>query len=268
MQRELCKPIVYTKGNGELVVAVVGSVHGDESVGNLVVEALRDIDIVCGTLITVIANPCALEKSARFIDADLNRSFPGSASGNLEEQLAYRLVNILKTAQYILDVHSTVTDTCDVVIVTNRTNEVRELIRMLTPLRVVLVPGDIGEGTLIGAVNGAVSLEYGRNDDPRTHTRSLESVRRVLAELGMITEKVKLEKVSTKYFEVYSTEKLPKGFTMKKDIHNLALVERGDVLGDVNGVPVCSKDSFYPFLFGPDSYPDIMGFKARKIKEL
>ena len=268
MIEKSCWPIVYTVGNGHPIVAVVGSVHGDEPVGRRIVEKLRDIQLTQGTFIGIVANPCALERHTRFIDTDLNRSFPGNESGTLEEQMAYHLGETLKQADYILDVHSTTTDTRDVAIIKNRTEKVRTLVRKLSPRRVVLVPHGIGDGSLINSFDGAVSLEYGPHEDEYTYMSSFNGVMRVLAKFNMIASAMTESGEVTEYFEVYGTVNRPDGFKMKLGIHNLVLCKKGETLGEVGDEQVYAEESFYPFLFGPESYKNIMGFKARKVDEM
>ena len=76
------RPVVNKIGSGKPYVAVVFCQHGDEPLGKEVAEKLWSLNLKRGTLFTVFANPLAFEKEARFVDSDLNRSFPGNPNGN------------------------------------------------------------------------------------------------------------------------------------------------------------------------------------------
>jgi len=265
---EGCRPIVYEKGSGSPVVVVIGSIHGDEPVGAHIVEELKDTDIKNGTLLGVVGHPCGLRENKRFFDTDLNRSFPGKESGGIEEELAHLITKVIKRADYVLDIHSTTTDLKDVVIITGTSKKVKELVNMLEPASAVLVQEGMRERSLIYTVDGAVSLEYGHHDDKQTYTSTMGAVRRVLSKLGMVDDDVADESPTTEYFEVYGTVDRPKNFKMISGISNLKLVKEGDLLGDVGGEKIYAEEDFYPFLFGPNAYEHMMGFKARKIEEL
>ncbi|PSQ14095.1 succinylglutamate desuccinylase [Halobacteriales archaeon QS_8_69_73] len=79
-------------GSGEPEVAVVGGIHGDEPSGVRAVERLRAADppLERGVKL-VVANPPAVAAGERYLETDLNRSFPGDPDGSLEERLAAEL---------------------------------------------------------------------------------------------------------------------------------------------------------------------------------
>lgn len=86
---------------------VIGGVHGDEPLGIEIVEALRQ-DPVSGVA-TLIANPRAREAGCRYVDADLNRVFPGELDGEAyESRRAYELREQLSSDyDLIIDFHNT-----------------------------------------------------------------------------------------------------------------------------------------------------------------
>src|SRR3989344_9696648 len=83
-------------------------VHGDELGGKGVVDLVTDSlrSIACGTLLFGVGNPRAAAEGKRFIDHDLNRSF-GRKRYGYEGQRATELEPMLRSADYLLDVHST-----------------------------------------------------------------------------------------------------------------------------------------------------------------
>lgn len=252
---------IKVTGNGRPVVCVVGGVHGDERIGKKVIGSVRKISLMEGTLKTIIANPLALQKRKRFIDADLNRCFPGKQNGNYEERIAYDLSGHLKQADFVIDVHSTTTNVKDLAIIKMRNN----LVHNFNPKRVVLMPKGIGEGSLINYCHAGVSFEYGPHDSMYTYRRSLQDINKVLYGLKMIKNNPRRKIFKTDYFKIYGTIKKPEGIKMRKSIENFMLIRKGETLGMLNNKPILAKENFYPVLFGPKAYKDIMGFKAKKI---
>lgn len=76
-------------------VAVVGAVHGDEPCGATAIERFLTSgphDRIQRPVKFIIANERALDAETRYIDADLNRSFPGDPDSDAyEERLAHEL---------------------------------------------------------------------------------------------------------------------------------------------------------------------------------
>lgn len=86
---------------------VLGGIHGNEPLGIEIVEALRK-DPVPG-IDALIANPRARQAGRRYVDADLNRVFPGEPSEEAYEvQRAYELREQLSgDYDLIIDFHNT-----------------------------------------------------------------------------------------------------------------------------------------------------------------
>ncbi len=139
-------------------VTLVGCVHGSENYGRVVFEYFANkIDAYPG-LTLILANEEALAKRTRYIDADLNRSFPGNALGNLEEKLAHQLLQAIDPGSYIIDIHTTRGHLPMVPIITNLTARTRTILNQLPSTNIVYMKG--GFGSLISQFRGSVSLEY------------------------------------------------------------------------------------------------------------
>jgi predicted deacylase len=262
------QPLIRTYGTGRPVVAVIGSLHGEEPVGKKVINALRAHRIKKGTLITVIGNPQALQKKTRYIETDLNRCFPGKKNGTHEEQLAHQLLPLVRKADYCIDIHSTSTNTQYAAIIKKKSAGILKLLSLFRPEHAVLMPKGVGDGSLINFCRTGVSLEYGKHTSRETYRRSLEDVLIILSKLGVVSLPAKKAVTRrTEFFLVYGTEPRPKGFRMKPSLRNFSLVRKGDVLGTLRAKKVFAHEDFYPVLFGPKSYKDIMGFKAKKLKK-
>lgn len=91
---------------------IFGGVHGDEYEPMAAVRKLREQitpDLLAGkvTLVPVVNQP-AYERSSRCgpDDLDLARTFPGSPSGSITEQLAHQATELIQTADYLIDLHT------------------------------------------------------------------------------------------------------------------------------------------------------------------
>ncbi len=87
-------------------VLVIGGMHGNEPLGIDLVKKIRDSPLA--NVETLIANKNALENNVRFLEEDLNRSFPGDINSQVYE--LKRPAEILKVANefdIVLDFHNT-----------------------------------------------------------------------------------------------------------------------------------------------------------------
>lgn len=258
----------HIQGKGGKNILVIGCVHGDELIGERVVVELRKLTILNGTLVTVLANKRAMEAGKRFIDQDLNRSFPGNLQGNHEEQLAYTLVPLLKEADIVLDIHSTTTDTTSAIILTKVNQSIKGLLSVFNPKRVVVMEKNVGKTALTGFCKAGISFEYGKDKSEKAYKETITDITKILEEYGMV-EKTK-RKVSkaihkTEYFEVLGTLVRPPGFKLERAIMNFSLVKKGEIVARDGKRIQKAPRNFYPLLFGPVSYKEIWGFMARKI---
>ena len=92
---------------------VSAAVHGDEIIGVEVVRRLlrtKQLDRLRGTVLAIpIVNSYGFMNHSRYLPdrRDLNRSFPGSASGSLAGRLAYLFMQeIVKRSDFGIDLHS------------------------------------------------------------------------------------------------------------------------------------------------------------------
>ena len=104
---------VVSSGPGPVALVVAGT-HGDEYEGQILAhELIRELDPadMTGTVIIVpAANSPAVRAAARVSPIDsgnLNRSYPGNASGGPTEQVAALIAgHLLPRADFVIDMHS------------------------------------------------------------------------------------------------------------------------------------------------------------------
>jgi len=114
-ERLLIRKNVLKNGKGKGRLCVVTGTHGDELEGQLCCyEVARiineNMDKLNGTVeIYPALNPLGIDTLQRGIpnfDLDMNRIFPGSMDGSMTEQAAYKIVEDLKGADLVIDIHS------------------------------------------------------------------------------------------------------------------------------------------------------------------
>lgn len=248
--------------------------HGSERVGLKVAKYFSKLTIENGTLIINIANIKAVKMRKRFIDRDLNRVFPGKKNGNHEEKLAYRMVNFIRIFDLVIDVHSTETGVDSTLIVTHYESALKPLLKAIAPKRVVFMSAT-KSNALISQARQGIAFEYGKDKDPKTYNETVRGVSRALLHLGLISRATLSKKrrevciVSnrkTDFFEAHSVLEKPEGFIVKSSIKNFTLLKKGALIGHnpSTGFKLRAKESFYPVLFGNNSYKSIFGFIAKK----
>ncbi len=114
MSRPIQVPLLVARGESDgPVLGLTAAIHGNELNGIAVIQRVfmaLDPSRMKGMLVGVPGlNPVAITlEQRRFIDGeDLNRNFPGKASGNRSQQFNQRVFDkIVRRFQYHLDLHS------------------------------------------------------------------------------------------------------------------------------------------------------------------
>lgn len=111
----LIRKNVLRGGTGCKRFCIVTGTHGDELEGQFVCYEVakrirQDIQCLNGTVeIYPALNPLGIDTIQRGIpnfDLDMNRIFPGDPDGTMAEQAAYTIMEDLKNADIVLDIHS------------------------------------------------------------------------------------------------------------------------------------------------------------------
>ncbi len=111
----ICKNVVGSKGKDGKRVCIVTGIHGDELEGQYVCyELLRRINLDPNSLkgqveVYPAINPLGVDSVTRGIpafDLDLNRIFPGSPNGHMVENVAHQVIEDLRGADLVIDIHS------------------------------------------------------------------------------------------------------------------------------------------------------------------
>ena len=106
---------VIKGSQGNMRLCIVTGTHGDELEGQMVCyEMARRLNESIGSLdgqveIYPALNPLGIDTIQRGIpnfDLDMNRIFPGDKNGSVAEQTAYAIIEDLKGANLVIDIHS------------------------------------------------------------------------------------------------------------------------------------------------------------------
>lgn len=73
-----------------IIAGIVACLHGDEFIGNKVLDQLKDIVVLRGGIDYVIANKKAMMHNKRYMELDLNRCFPWQFRRKLRRKACFR----------------------------------------------------------------------------------------------------------------------------------------------------------------------------------
>jgi succinylglutamate desuccinylase len=239
--------------------------HGDEMIGFKVEKEIKKLKLLKGELVVNIANPKAVELRKRFIESDLNRSFPGNARGTHEEKLSSSMLPLIKSADIVIDIHSTTSELKDALIVTRLNKEIKKYIDIIGP-KYLLYMTATKNNALISNAKVGIAFEYGKDKSKEAIQNTVIGIKRLLLYLGMIADKTSLSKVKTRCFNVFKTISKPKDAKLQSNIRNYSLVRKGHVYASYAGNKLIAKQDFYPILFGERNYKDIFGFAGKLVK--
>jgi hypothetical protein len=229
---------IKTFGNGKPELSLVCCLHGTEING---LYALNSIDFndVEGTVKVIVANEEAVALGKRYVDADLNRSYPGDLNGNHEQQLAVQLYSEIKDSDYVIDIHTTSAKT-DPFIITVKENALLSAFAQAIPLEKVVVMNDPDEKSLISRLGCGLAVEFSEQDGTN---HICETVIGTLINLWMYDGLPKITEKMT--YRTYGT--------LEQSSVPLTNFERAEINGE----------SFYPVLYGEKAY-NFVCLKARK----
>jgi predicted deacylase len=254
------------------VVLVNACTHGHETVGVDVIQKLQNISLEKGVVLYNIANEQAKEKSVDCIETDLNRSFPGNASGTYEEQVAHALHSVVQACDVVIDIHSTNTITTPedrMLIVTKWDDATRMVAEHIDVSRTIIMEATEQNALISDACIG-LGFEFGGNDE-KTALFATQQVLRVLAHLHMLSGSFVKEKLASctvserSVYRVFDT--YPKTDTMQlsETVRNFQQVHAGDIVAYENGTPVYAEKNFVPVLFGDQRYKGMFGFVGEEV---
>jgi succinylglutamate desuccinylase len=231
--------------NNQKKVLFVCCTHGDEHVGRFIFDNYPQGKNEYFEWKSIIANPEAMYLNQRYVDTDLNRSFPGNQqSKKYEERRAAILTDIIKQYDVVIDIHGALCPQEDSIIVTKYNEDIAEQISYLD-LKHVIHNNSI-PGLLVNQAKIGITLEYGF---PERHLDGYRRVEKTI--LGFLKkEKSKQKKKHYEYFGELSTTIIEKtGFSLT---NFKPLTEKEKTL-----LGITNQTSIYPYFVGDESIQGI-----------
>ncbi|SNZ03844.1 Succinylglutamate desuccinylase / Aspartoacylase family protein [Natronoarchaeum philippinense] len=266
-------------GDGTPELAIVGGIHGDEPSGVSAVERLIEASPpVERPVLLVIANERAIEAGERYLDADLNRVFPGDPDADAhEKRLAHELAERLQGTT-ALSMHATQSHP-EPFMVSDRIDPLVERLGRSLPVESVVDTGEFIQGRLFRAIR-TIEIESGLQGSDAAEAAAIRIAIAFLEELGALSGPVAADlrerfgvepgpaSASVPVFRL--TRSVPKSGTDDHlvSVNNFELVDAGERFATADGVPVVAEEEFYPVLLSAEGYDEIFGYAAEKITEL
>lgn len=264
---------IYELGEGTPEVAVVGGIHGDEPCGPLAIERLlAEEPAVERPVKFIIANEAALEAGQRYLEADLNRVFPGDPDAEAHERrLAHDLAREIRGCT-TLALHST-RSTPKPMGVIQSVDEVARGIYPRLPVDVVVETDAHTDGRLIEFPH-TIEVECGLQGTDAAADNGYELVRAFLAATGTLPASAAQTRFDTPEPETVDVFRLqrpipkPVGDSYDVFVDNFELVTEGTAFAAVDGEPLYAESDFYPVLLSPNGYEDIFGYVSEQAGEV
>lgn len=254
---------VAVRGPGEPEIIVVGGIHGDETGGVHAVRRLREADLPFQRGVAlVLANESAIDAGTRFINSDLNRVFPGDPTGDHEERLAAHLCSFIH-GKPTLSLHGTRSKPTPFALISSTQKRERELVGGLPVDHVVDYAG-VEYGTL-ARCGVTVEVEVGAQGTERAAVEAEHQTRAFLQSVDALPGDP--PRTDPQCYRMFDPIQKPPGDSYEVLVSNFTTVEIGDVFARVDGRPLIAEESFTPVLLSADGYPNIFGYKGRKIGE-
>lgn len=230
-------------------IAVVCCLHGTESYG---LEVVKRLPV---SIPFFIGNEKALKENKRFIETDLNRSFPGKENGNHEGKIAYKLLNKLNLSDHVIDLHSS-SNNCPIFgIITKPNKQKIDFAKRLGLKRLVIMKDSFASGkALIDFIKCGISIEVGPHQREENINEALELI------YNLINKKIRNEDIEI--FEVFGIIKKEADITT---IKNFEYVKKGEVIAKSENKEQRALFDFTPVLAGEDAYKRILCLAARKL---
>ena len=254
---------VTVRGPGEPEVVVVGGVHGDERNGIRAVRRLReaDLDLRRGVAF-VLANPAAIRAGKRYLDSDLNRVFPGDPDGDREERIAARLCELVGGCT-TLSLHGTEAEPTPFALIHSAQEREFDLAARL-PVPHVVDHWGINERT-ITTCGLSVEIELASEDSEEAAASAEHQARTFLKRVDAMPGEP--PDADPDFFHMYEPVPKPSGTRYELHVENFERVPAGTAYASVDGEDLIADEAFRPILMSERGFPDIFGYKGRRIGE-
>jgi succinylglutamate desuccinylase len=249
-------------------VAAIGAIHGDEPCGARAIERFLATglqDRLQRPIKLIIANERALAASSRYVEVDLNRSFPGDAESDLyEERLAHRLWSEIKGC-VTLGFHSTVSFDSPFGTFADPTFLKSRIMRAL-PIEHAADFSAVAQGRSVNLPR-FVNVEAGYQQSEAAAETAYECLLAYLRAMGALPDSA--NQTSTMHYLVQTViEKSEKqDYTICAE--NFQRVAPGEVYATTDqGQTLTADKEFWPVLMSADGHDVLLGYQADQLGEI
>lgn len=255
-------------GTGEPKTAVVGAIHGDEPCGEYAVRALLDErPPVQRPVKLIVANEEALASEQRYVDTDLNRSFPGDPdAASHEGRLAAALAEELRGCT-VLGLHSTQSYDGMFALV----DEIGPTAGSVCPrlsIDAVVETKDANEGRIFAVAPDTIEIECGLQGSAQAAENAVTVTREFLSATGVLPNAGGPRQVDLPVFQLRGP--IPKRSADTYDVYvsNFEEVTAGEIFAAVDDENVVADEPFHPVLLSSYGYEDVFGYRAERVGTL
>lgn len=254
-ERFSIKKNVITQGSGKKRICIVSGTHGDELEGQFICfelqrQILENLQFLDGTIEVYPAlNPLGIDSITRGIpnfDLDMNRIFPGNAQGTMAEQTAHAIVEDLKGADMVIDIHSSNIFLREVPQVRINVNTAQTLVPFAHHLNLEFIwvhdAATVLESTLAHSLNSVgtpclvIELGVGMRINHYYGYNTVKGILNLMHEMGMWTEKptglINEHPILSQGDEVAFVNANHSGI-FSTETHNSSIVEEGQEIGQI-----------------------------------
>jgi hypothetical protein len=252
-------------GDGEPEIAILGGIHGDEPCGVEAVDRLaEDRPAVDRPVALVVANERAVEAGQRYLDDDLNRSFPGDPDADShEKRLAARLTDEFGDCA-VLSLHSTQSYERLFAIV-NGMGEFERAVAPRLSVDAVVDAVSFNRGRIFASIPRTIEVECGFQGSAAAADNAEMVAREFLGAVGALPEERRRVSPDLPLYRLH--DRVPKERAERYEVfaENFEHVPAGEPFAAVDGREIVAEEAFYPVLMSPYGYEDVFGFAAERV---
>jgi succinylglutamate desuccinylase len=252
-------------GDGSPEVAVIGGIHGDEPCGVHAVETLIEQQPdVQRPVALVVANEEAISRNSRYVDTDLNRSFPGEVEADAhEDRLAHALSAELGDCE-TLALHSTQSYR-DMFALVDEVDDFARRICPQLPVDAVVQTEPYTDGRIFASIPWTVEIECGYQGSDRAKDNAVKVTRAFLQAVDVLPGNSETCRESVEAFQLARPIEKDEADSYDVFVDNFERVEPGRAFAAVDERRIVADEPFYPVLLSAYGYDDLFGYAADRI---
>lgn len=238
-------------GPGKPAFSIVVGVHGDEKAPLRGAQRIRELlsrtQAQVGFQI-VTANLPAIKRNTRFIQKDLNRSFPGTENARGVPGLAHELTRVLASTPWTFDFHSNIVSSPVYGVMSVYSDARHSMLQDLGVKNTLIEKAE----SLIKYVPNGIAFEVGAEKDEESPERAFRLMKNVLQRFSVIKplaqRKSAHKNTQADLFMIYRLINIT-ALRVSDKLRDFKQIQEGDIIGWMpNNTPVYAQERFYPIL--------------------